>query len=54
MKREDIGEAEVYLFNPRRENFPINDPNASKEQIEWEYVAFYKRLLKKGEELDER
>jgi len=39
MKEEDIGEAEVYLFNPRRENFPINDPNASKEQIEWEFEA---------------
>lgn len=25
------------VFNPRRENFPIHDPNASLEQIEWEY-----------------
>lgn len=25
------------LFNPRRENFPIHDPNAAKEQIGWEY-----------------
>jgi len=25
------------IFNPRRENFPIHDPNASKEQITWEY-----------------
>lgn len=25
------------LMNPRRENFPIEDPNAAKEQIEWEY-----------------
>ena len=26
-------------FNPRRKHFPINDPNASKEQIEWEFNA---------------
>ena len=25
------------VFNPRREHFPIDDPNASKEQIEWEF-----------------
>jgi hypothetical protein len=27
----------VTVFNPRRENFPIDDPNASNEQITWEY-----------------
>lgn len=25
------------LFNPRRANFPINDPNAAYEQIAWEH-----------------
>lgn len=25
------------LYNPRRENFPINDPNASEQQIVWEF-----------------
>jgi hypothetical protein len=25
------------LLNPRRTNFTINEPNASKKQIEWEY-----------------
>ena len=25
------------IFNPRRKNFPINDPNASHEQIWWEF-----------------
>ncbi len=25
------------LFNPRRDNFPIDDPNASYEQIRWEW-----------------
>lgn len=27
----------LVIFNPRRENFPIHDPNASLEQITWEY-----------------
>jgi len=27
----------VTVFNPRRKNFPIHDPNAAKEQITWEY-----------------
>lgn len=25
------------LFNPRRDNFPINDPAAARAQIAWEY-----------------
>ena len=25
------------IYNPRRKNFPIEDPNASEEQITWEY-----------------
>lgn len=27
----------IVLLNPRRENFPIHDSNAAKEQISWEY-----------------
>ena len=27
----------LVVFTPRRENFPIHDPNASQEQIEWEF-----------------
>ena len=27
----------LVLLNPRRKNFPINDPNASLEQIQWEF-----------------
>ena len=27
------------LLNPRRRNFPIDDPNASREQITWEFNA---------------
>ena len=28
---------DIYLINPRRENFPIDDPNAAEEQITWEF-----------------
>jgi hypothetical protein len=27
----------VVLLNPRRKDFPINDPKAAPQQIEWEY-----------------
>jgi len=27
----------ITLYNPRRENFPIEDPKAAEEQITWEY-----------------
>lgn len=27
----------LIVYNPRRENFPIDNPNAAYEQIEWEY-----------------
>ena len=29
----------LVVLNPRRENFPIDDPNAAKEQITWEFNA---------------
>lgn len=28
---------DLVMYNPRRKNFPIDDPNASKEQITWEH-----------------
>jgi len=30
-------EEDLVIYNPRRANFPIHDPNAAKEQISWEY-----------------
>jgi hypothetical protein len=32
----------LVVLNPRRENFPIEDPNASFEQISWEHNAIKK------------
>lgn len=28
---------QLVVYNPRRDNFPIGDPNAAQEQIEWEF-----------------
>jgi hypothetical protein len=35
----DYGDEDLVIYNPRRENFPIDDPSAAREQIEWEYKA---------------
>ena len=32
-----LSDLPIIIFNPRRANFPINDPNAALEQITWEY-----------------
>ena len=28
---------DLTVYNPRRENFPINDPKAAEEQVTWEF-----------------
>ena len=33
---------EIYLINPRRDNFPIDNPNAAEEQINWEFEMLEK------------
>ena len=35
-----LKDVDLIIFNPRRDNFPIDDPNASYEQIKWEYNKF--------------
>lgn len=37
MERNDIDLSQLVIMNPRRENFPINDPSANEEQIQWEF-----------------
>jgi len=32
-----LADADLALLNPRRENFPIDDPTAAEAQILWEY-----------------
>jgi hypothetical protein len=35
-----LKETSLTILNPRRANFPIHDPSAAQEQIEWEHHAF--------------
>lgn len=35
--KERLKDVDVVLLNPRRKNFPINDPTAAKAQIKWEH-----------------
>lgn len=32
-----LKDTDLILLNPRRENFPIHDPDAARTQITWEY-----------------
>ncbi|MBK9576022.1 MAG: nucleoside 2-deoxyribosyltransferase domain-containing protein [Fibrobacteres bacterium] len=34
---ELLSSSDLTLLNPRRENFPIDDPSASRFQIQWEF-----------------
>lgn len=34
---ELLWNTDLVLFNPRRANFPIHDPNAAEAQIKWEH-----------------
>ena len=34
---EKLKDTDLVLLNPRRKHWPMNDPSASKNQIEWEY-----------------
>ena len=34
---ENLSREEVIIYNPRRENFPIDDPDAAEVQITWEF-----------------
>lgn len=35
--KELIKYDDLIIFNPRRDNFNVNDPSQSQKQIEWEY-----------------
>lgn len=32
-----LDDTQLIFLNPRRENFPMNDPTAAEEQIRWEF-----------------
>jgi hypothetical protein len=37
IKLFEMGNADLIVYNPRRENFPIHDPTAAEAQINWEH-----------------
>jgi len=39
---KSLENTDLVIYNPRRKNFPINDPDASFEQIKWEHKYFRK------------
>jgi len=42
---EKLNDVDIILFNPRRAEFPIDDPIAANEQIKWEFDHFRKSSL---------
>lgn len=34
---KSLSDTDLVLFNPRRQDFPINDPSAAEAQIKWEF-----------------
>lgn len=42
---EKLNDVDITVFNPRRVNFPIDDPGAAVEQITWEFEHFRKASL---------
>jgi len=34
---KNLGDLDIIVYNPRRENFPIHDPSAAMAQIKWEF-----------------
>jgi hypothetical protein len=39
---DKIKDLDIVIYNPRRENFPIDDPNAALAQITWEFEQLKK------------
>jgi hypothetical protein len=37
-----LSDTSYIVFNPRRKDFPIHDPGASREQIAWEFEHLHK------------
>lgn len=40
--KDKIKDIDIIIYNPRRKNFPIDDPKAAEAQITWEYQMLRK------------
>lgn len=45
LMRKALKDIDIVLFNPRRYNFPIGDPNAAEAQIKWEHEHLRKASM---------
>jgi len=43
--RKFLNNVPIVLFNPRRKDFPIDDPSAAQAQIEWEFEYLRKASM---------
>ena len=45
--RAELGTVDkaIFLYNPRRPNFDVNDPDAADEQIRWEFRALNRSIV---------
>jgi hypothetical protein len=43
---ELLAETDLVVLNPRRANFPIDNPSAAREQIEWEFRHLERASIK--------
>jgi hypothetical protein len=41
-----LARSDLVVLNPRRVSFPINDPSAAQEQIEWEFRHLERATIK--------
>jgi hypothetical protein len=41
----NIAELDIVVYNPRRKNFPMDDPTAAQAQITWEFVHLKKASM---------
>jgi hypothetical protein len=42
---EGLKDIDIVIFNPRRKNFPMDDPTAAEAQITWEHKYLHKASM---------
>jgi hypothetical protein len=39
---EELKDTDLLIYNPRRDNFPREDPSEARNQVQWEYIHLTK------------
>ena len=42
---DKLKDLSITIFNPRRKNFPTDDPNAGENQVKWEFKHLHKATV---------